>query len=298
MLACNFLRQVLSWRNELEHAPVNPDEWSKRFRGKRRYPRSGDKERSLLGKGGFGAVYRLRSSDVLYAAKVINLEDLGLDREQATKLEMEANLLQRLDHPHVIKYKGHFYQEDEVEFVLVMEYASGGCLADHIESEMSSELQLRLMTELASGLNYIHGMKVMHRDLKSSNILLAGDELALSCVKISDFGLSAHLSATAASKRTSKSGTALYFSPEKGREDPYDYAADMWAAGCILLELLLKESLKQALWPESKKEVLRQKLYTATYRNPHLGKQASYLLQHDPTKRSSAFDLFTALQQV
>jgi serine/threonine protein kinase len=250
------------------------------------------KDRSLLGKGGFCSVYRMcsPSSATPFAVKVLNIEDLGLDEAQTAEIEREATLLQGLKHKHVIQYKGHSFH-DEVEFRLVLEYASGGTLADHILEEMSSDLQLRLMRELACGLLYIHGQNVLHRDLKSSNILLAGSELR---VKISDFGLSAQLCFTAASKR-SIGGTAQYFSPERGQEQSYGFAADMWATGCIVLECLLKEHLKEALWQEHKEAALRHKIDAATVKNPLLGTQASKLLQREAEKRISASQLFSAL---
>ena len=283
--------------SDLVYVPFGQDEWDAKFRKKRLYPKlQGDKDRSLLGKGGFSTVFRMRCSDVLYAVKVMNLEDLQLDEQEISNLEKEAKLLQRLEHLHVIQYHSHFCEE--VHFYMVLEYASGGCLADKISVKMSPEEQLRLTTELASGLHYIHAKRVIHRDLKSTNILLVGDELGLMRVKISDFGLSVHQTASAASKRTTKSGTPIYFSPERGREDPYDYAADMWATGCIFLEFLLNELLKEALWSESKKELLRKKLDAAIDRNPLLGMQASGLLQHDATKRFNAADLYLALKKV
>jgi serine/threonine protein kinase len=220
----------------------------------------------------------------------MDTEDLGLDKAKIAEIELEATTLQGLKHKHVIQYIGHFFP-NKVEFRLVLEYASGGTLADHILEEMSSDLQLRLMRELACGLLYIHGQNVLHRDLKSSNILLAGSKLR---VKISDFGLSAQLCYTAASKR-SFGGTAQYYSPERGLAQSYGFPADMWATGCIILECILKEHLNEALWPEHMKTFLRLKINDATARNPLLGTQASKLLQREAKDRISASQLFSAL---
>ena len=289
------LPQVPLRLSDLVYAPWTEPEWKAWFGDKRRYPPAQEvKKRSLLGIGGFCRVYRMcnpsSSSATLFAVKTMDTEDLGLDKAQIAEIEREATTLQGLKHKHVIQYIGHFFH-DEVEFRLVLEYASGGTLADHVLEEMSSDLQLRLMRELACGLLYIHGQNVLHRDLKSSNILLTGSELR---VKISDFGLSAQLCCTAASKR-SIGGTAQYFSPERGLEQSYDFAADMWATGCIVLECVLKEHLKEALWPEHKEAVLRLKIDDATMRNPLLGMQASKLLQREAKKRISASQLFSAL---
>ena len=148
-------------------------------------------------------------------------------------------MLQKLRHKHVVQYVV-FFHHDEIYAFLILEYESGGSLADHLAEKMGADLQQRLMMELASGLLYLHEQHVIHRDLKSSNDLLAGNELAVMRVKISDFELSSQLSSTVGSKRSSKSGTPHYFSPERGMEKPYDYSADMWAScsSCIFIELV------------------------------------------------------------
>ena len=282
--------------SDLEHVPWSQEEWNTRFCGRRRYPRSEGQERSLLGKGGFASVYRVRIAGQTFAAKVLDTEDLGFDQAQTAEIQREAKMLQKLKHKHVIQYVSYFHHDD-IYIYLILEYAAGGSLQDHLAEDMSADLQQRLMRELANGLLYIHEQHVIHRDLKASNILLAGNELSVMRVKISDFGLSCQFSSTLCSKRASKSGSPCYFSPERGLEKQYDYSADMWAVGCIFLELLHKENLKESLWPEHKKDLLLQKLDSATRMNPLLGEQASKLLQHDMRRRIRAFDLYTALQQ-
>jgi serine/threonine protein kinase len=282
--------------SSLVYAPWNKDEWEKWFWHKRKYPDADDKKRSLLGKGGFASVYRMRRNAVYYAVKVLKLENLGMDSTESEKHEKEAKTMERLKHKHVIQYVGHEIQDD-VKFCLIMEYASGGCLANHLGKELSKAMQLRLITEIADGLHYLHGEHVIHRDLKSSNILLSGpcDKLR---VKISDFGLATQLSCSAASKVSSKGGTNLYFSPERGREDKYTYSADMWAVGCIIIEVVTGQCLKASLWPEAKRGELKTKLNTVLVQNPLLGKKAASLLQHDAEKRIDALCLYSALRQV
>jgi aurora kinase, other len=282
----------------LEYVQWSQLEWEARFSGPnlRPYPNSEGMKRSLLGKGGFASVYRVRIAGQIFAAKVLKMPKLRLNEDQAEEIKKESNILQKLKHKHVIQYTNYFF--DKMYAFLILEYASGGSLADHLTVEMSTAVQQRLMTELANGLLYIHEQHVIHRDLKSSNVLLVGNELAVMRVKISDFGLSSQLSSTVGSKRESKSGTPFYLSPERGMELPYDYPADMWAAGCIFIEVVLKESLKESLWPPQRKDLLQQKLNDATRRNPILGRQASNLLLHDANKRLCAFKLYTALRQV
>ena len=116
-------------------------------------------------------------------------------------------------------------------------------------------------------------------------------------VKISDFGYSAQLSSTLASKCSGRGGTTTYFSPEKGLEEKYGYAADMWAVGCILLELLIGEPLREALWQDSKEPKLRELLALAAYKSKILGEPAVILLKRDPAMRMTAFDLYSSLRK-
>lgn len=278
----------------LEYVQWSQPEWEARFSSRRPYPEGW--KRSLLGKGGFASVYRVRIAQQMFAAKVLKRSKLGLSDDQAKEIEKEAKILQNLKHKHVIQYVNFFH--DKIHAFLIMEYATGDSLADHLAEEMSTALQLRLMGELATGLLYIHEQHVMHRDLKPTNILLVGNELVSMRVKLSDFGISSQLSSTVGSKRGSKNGTPFYQSPEKMMDPLYDLASDMWSVGCIFLELLQKHVLEESLWQPHKKDLLQQMINAAIRVNPILGNLAAKLLQHDPNKRICAFMLCTALRQV
>ncbi len=71
--------------SDLVYVHWNQEEWEARFRGRRRYPRSEDQERALLGLGGFASVYRVRIAGQVLAAKVLNMENLGLDEGKAVR---------------------------------------------------------------------------------------------------------------------------------------------------------------------------------------------------------------------
>ena len=80
--------------------------------------------------------------------------------------------------------------------------------------------------------------------------------------------------------------------------EKYSYPTDLWSVGCIILELVLRETLKEALWPDARREVLELKIEAVTKQNQLLGKQASSLLLHDASKRINAFQLHAALRLV
>ena len=82
------------------------------------------------------------------------------------------------------------------------------------------------------GLQYVHKYKILHRDLKTSNIFLSSN----GTVKIGDFGVSKVLEETEANAET-VIGTPYYLSPEICKSEPYGYKSDVWSLGCILYEL-------------------------------------------------------------
>ncbi|KAJ1485394.1 kinase-like domain-containing protein, partial [Baffinella frigidus] len=117
-----------------------------------------------------------------------------------------------------------------------MELAGGGSLADVIKRKPGPETAQVViwMKQMARALMYIHGEKVCHRDIKADNVLLS----ERGHIMLADFGLAVVANSSAASAAKSKTGTAVYFSPEKADgSDGYDSKADMWAAGCVLVEL-------------------------------------------------------------
>lgn len=81
------------------------------------------------------------------------------------------------------------------------------------------------------GLEYIHGQKILHRDIKSMNVFLQNDE-----IRIGDLGVAKVLSNTAAFAHTMV-GTPYYLSPELCEEKPYNIKSDVWALGCVLYEM-------------------------------------------------------------
>ena len=135
---------------------------------------------------------------------------------------------------------------------IVMEYCSGGDLSNYIKnrrcaddnnssnlhSYFSEDEVLSLFVQLISGLHHIHDCGVMHRDLKSSNIMLASETLPI--LKLGDFGISKVLSTRSVDASTLV-GTPYYLSPEICRGKRYNRSSDMWSCGCILYELLTLE---------------------------------------------------------
>ncbi|NXM58807.1 PAK3 kinase, partial [Illadopsis cleaveri] len=125
------------------------------------------------------------------------------------------------------------YLVDE-EVWLVMEYMDGGSLYDVIrETRMAEGEMAAVSRECLQGLDFLHSKQVIHRDIKSHNILLGLD----GSVKLADFGLAAQLTAEQ-SKRTSAVGTTYWMAPEIFTGKPYGPKVDIWSFGIVGIEMV------------------------------------------------------------
>mmetsp|Transcript_107317 Transcript_107317/g.285541 ORF Transcript_107317/g.285541 Transcript_107317/m.285541 type:complete len:591 (-) Transcript_107317:167-1939(-) len=183
----------------------------------------------------------------LFVAKCVSLA--ALNEHDQDYANQEAGLLQSLRHPFVVAYHDSFLVDGANVLVIVMEYCEGGDLRKLI-SEMAQSgrhfAEDQVMTwfvQIALALRYIHSEKVLHRDLKTSNIFLNDN---LSTVKLGDFGISRVLEQTLDAAVTMV-GTPYYMSPEVCSNSPYSWKSDIWALGCVLYEMcMLKHAFESS----------------------------------------------------
>ncbi|KAJ8920015.1 hypothetical protein NQ315_006546 [Exocentrus adspersus] len=186
-----------------------------------------------IGSGTYGDVYKAKrlSTNDLAAIKVIKLEpgdDFGI-------IQQEILMMKDCRHPNIIAYYGSYLRRDKLW--ICMEYCGGGSLQDiyHITGPLAENQIAYVCRETLLGLQYLHGMGKMHRDIKGANILLTenGD------VKLADFGVSAQITATI-NKRKSFIGTPYWMAPEVAaveRKGGYNQLCDIWATGITAIEL-------------------------------------------------------------
>uniref|UniRef100_A0A803L0D7 Protein kinase domain-containing protein n=1 Tax=Chenopodium quinoa TaxID=63459 RepID=A0A803L0D7_CHEQI len=221
-------------------------------------------EENFIGKGGFGWVYKgtLRSGEVV-AIKKMQLPPLKA-AEGEREFRVEVDILSRLDHPNLVTLIG--YCADGKHRFLVYEYMQNGNLQDHLNSERKMDWSTRLKVALgaARGLAYLHsssavGIPIIHRDLKSTNILLSTNFDAkvrnpthkAACIaeqfvnhtaafkQISDFGLAKLMPEGQETYATvNVLGTFGYFDPEYTSTGRLTLQSDVYAFGVVLLELL------------------------------------------------------------
>ncbi len=180
-----------------------------------------------LGAGGFGTVYLAYDPwlDHEVAIKVPHRQEEGF-----SKLVKEARLQALLRHPHIATLLT--VERDQGIFYLVMEYVDGPTLSKLIKSRgrLSVKTSLNFLTQILEAVTYAHSKNVLHRDLRSSNILISRE----GTVKITDFGTSRLLEGTFASTRI---GSPPYMAPEQF-EGRATFASDIYSVGCIAYEML------------------------------------------------------------
>lgn len=193
-------------------------------------------ELKTLGKGTYGSVYKARreSDGNSYAVKVVNLSSLN-HREIEDSVN-EIRLMASFNSPFIIRFYEAFC--DNKRLCIVTEYSRLGDLAHLIERRKRKNKPLKedviwcYFLQLLEGLNSLHSVGVVHRDLKSANILISAPDL----IKIADLGVSTVLR-TRQLART-QIGTPLYLAPEVWKRRPYDHKCDMWSLGVLLYEMM------------------------------------------------------------
>ncbi|KQS62152.1 mitogen-activated protein kinase kinase kinase kinase 5 isoform X4 [Drosophila erecta] len=186
-----------------------------------------------IGSGTYGDVYKAKriQSNELAAIKVIKLEP----SDDIQIIQQEIIMMRDCRHPNIIAYYGSYLRRDKLW--ICMEFCGGGSLQDIYQvTGPLTEVQIAYMCrETLKGLEYLHSMGKMHRDIKGANILLTeyGD------VKLADFGVSAQITATI-NKRKSFIGTPYWMAPEVAaveRKGGYNQLCDIWACGITSIEL-------------------------------------------------------------
>ncbi|XP_054139225.1 serine/threonine-protein kinase PAK 3-like, partial [Melozone crissalis] len=163
--------------------------------------------------------------------KKINLQ--GLRRKELTINEIR--IMKRCRSPNVVKYLDSYLVGEELW--LVMEYMDGGALSDIIYKTCLSEHHVASISrECLQGLHFLHSNHVIHRDVKSDNILLRTD----GSVKLTDFGLSTQLTPEQ-SRPCLVAGTPWWMAPEVVTGQPYGPKVDIWSFGIVGIEMVEKE---------------------------------------------------------
>lgn len=187
-----------------------------------------------LGEGGMGIVYKAEDSKLKREVAIKFLpHHISSSQEERNRFEVEAQAAAALNHPNIATI--HAIEDDGDEVFIVMEYIDGPELGTKIKSALISiDESFKIIEQIASGLYAAHQKGIVHRDIKSGNIMLTKDGQ----VKIMDFGLAKVKWSVLVTREGTTVGTAAYMSPEQARGDKVDHRADVWSMGVIFYEML------------------------------------------------------------
>ncbi|KAG0267890.1 hypothetical protein DFQ27_007967 [Actinomortierella ambigua] len=187
----------------------------------------------LIGAGAYGAVFKGRYNTRKAAIKKFWLHQHTED--QAKLIKQEIGMLRHLQYRHIIQFYGVHHQDKEIS--LVMDFAEGGSLRQAIEDSRVAgwHVKSRIAQEVAYGLTYIHHEGILHRDLKSDNVLLS---IHME-VKLCDFGLAVVKTSCDGHTTEATRGTIRWLAPELAiSERPrYSNKSDMYAFGMVMWEM-------------------------------------------------------------
>ncbi|KAM4607999.1 mitogen-activated protein kinase kinase kinase 21 [Polymixia lowei] len=198
----------------------------------------------IIGVGGFGKVYRGTWKDQEVAVKAARQDPDEDITATSDSVKQEAKLFSMLQHPNIIKLEGVCLEEPNL--CLVMEYARGGTLNRVLTGRrIPPHILVNWAVQIARGMHYLHEeavVPIIHRDLKSSNILLLekieNDDIGRKTLKITDFGLAREWHKTT---KMSAAGTYSWMAPEVIKSSLFSKGSDVWGYGVLLWELLTGE---------------------------------------------------------
>ncbi|TFH02271.1 MAG: tetratricopeptide repeat protein [Calditrichales bacterium] len=187
-----------------------------------------------LGSGGMGIVFKAEDNKLKRQVAIKFLPNqIVKNSDERKRFEIEAQAAAALNHPNI----AHIYaiEEHDGELFIVMEYIDGKELKEQIsKGPIELDMAIDMATQIASGLQAAHEKDIVHRDIKSSNIMITKKGK----VKILDFGLAKIRGGVQVTKEQSTLGTAAYMSPEQARGEDVDHRSDIWSFGVVFYEML------------------------------------------------------------
>lgn len=203
---------------------------------------------ALIGQGSFGSVFlalHAMTGELMAVKQVEMPSDSGTQMDNKKRgmvdaLKREIGLLRDLQHPNIVQYLGS--SSDDEHLNIFLEYVPGGSVAAMLNQygPLREPLIRNFVRQILTGLAYLHGRDIIHRDIKGANVLVDNK----GGIKISDFGISKRVEASSLlnsgaghSHRPSLQGSVFWMAPEVVKQTSYTRKADIWSLGCLVVEM-------------------------------------------------------------
>lgn len=195
-----------------------------------------------IGVGGMGVVYKARQKllDRWVAVKVLPRE-LASDKKAETRFFNEAKAISQVRHPNIVTLFD-FGRAKDGNLYIVMEYVEGEALAARVrQGPLPAPDAVHIALQVMSALDEAHRAGIVHRDIKSENVMLERLEDGRERVRVLDFGIAKSEGSTRLTKTGMVFGTPEYFSPEQARGQETDARTDIYSLGVLFFEMLCGE---------------------------------------------------------
>ncbi|KAL9395159.1 hypothetical protein Peur_014444 [Populus x canadensis] len=247
-----------------------------------------------IANGSSGVLYKgtFCSQDV--AIKVLRGEHLNNKRQ--SEFDQEVFIMRKVRHKNVVKFIGACTRPPSL--CIITEFMSGGSMYDFLHKQkesLSLQSLLRVAIDVSKGMHCLHQNNIVHRDLKSANLLMDENGVA----KVADFGVARVQDQTGV--MTAETGTYRWMAPEVIEHKPYDHKADVFSFGIVLWELLTGKLPYEHLSPlQAAVGVVQQGLRPSipSHSHPKLAELLERCWQQDPSLRPDFSEILQLLQQI
>ncbi|KAB2094865.1 hypothetical protein ES319_A02G189200v1 [Gossypium barbadense] len=247
-----------------------------------------------IASGSYGDLYRGTYYSQEVAIKVLKPE--RVTGELLREFSQEVFIMRKIRHKNVVQFIGACTRAPNP--CIVTEFMARGSLYDYLHQQrvvFKLPSLLKVALDVSKGMNYLHQNNIIHRDLKTANLLMDENQV----VKVADFGV-ARVQAQSG-VMTAETGTYRWMAPEVIEHKPYDHKADVFSFGIALWELLTGEIPYSLLTPlQAAVGVVQKSLRPTIPKNTHprLGELLERCWQQDPTQRPNFSEIIEILQQI